>query len=65
MDEEDIIQEFLIESDENLARLDQEMVELERQPGNTELLASVFSGDRQMLAIPRHAREGAATHGAV
>jgi two-component system, chemotaxis family, chemotaxis protein CheY len=42
MDDQDIIQEFLIESGENLARLDLEMVELERQPKNRELLSSVF-----------------------
>jgi two-component system chemotaxis sensor kinase CheA len=42
MEDREIIQEFLIESNENLARLDQEMVELERQPNNRELLASIF-----------------------
>ena len=40
--DDDIIKEFLIESAENLARLDQEMVELEQQPERTDLLASVF-----------------------
>jgi two-component system, chemotaxis family, sensor kinase CheA len=42
MEDSEIVQEFLIESNENLARLDQEMVELERQPKNIELLSSVF-----------------------
>ena len=42
MDDQEIITEFLIESNENLARLDQEMVELERRPKDTQLLASVF-----------------------
>ncbi len=42
MDEQEIIREFLIESHENLARLDQEMVELEKRPHDAELLASVF-----------------------
>ena len=43
MDEEqELIREFLIESNDNLARLDQEMVELERKPGDQHLLASVF-----------------------
>jgi two-component system chemotaxis sensor kinase CheA len=42
MEDKELIQEFLIESSENLARLDQEMVELERQPKNPELLASIF-----------------------
>ena len=42
MEDQDIINEFLIESNENLGRLDQEMVELERRPQDAELLASVF-----------------------
>jgi two-component system chemotaxis sensor kinase CheA len=42
MEDSEIVQEFLIESNENLARLDQEMVDLERQPKNLELLSSVF-----------------------
>ncbi len=39
---EEITKEFLIESNENLARLDQEMVELERRPRDAGLLASIF-----------------------
>jgi two-component system chemotaxis sensor kinase CheA len=42
MDDQDIVREFLIESSENLARLDNEIVELERRPGDSELLASIF-----------------------
>jgi two-component system chemotaxis sensor kinase CheA len=42
MEEQEIIREFLIESHENLARLDQEMVELEKRPQDTCLLASIF-----------------------
>jgi len=42
MDDQDIIREFLIESNENLARLDQEMVELEQRPKDPALLASIF-----------------------
>ncbi len=42
MEDQEIIDEFLIESNENLGRLDQEMVELERRPHDAELLASVF-----------------------
>ena len=42
MDDQEVINEFLIESNENLARLDQEMVELEQRPKDTQLLASVF-----------------------
>jgi two-component system chemotaxis sensor kinase CheA len=41
MDEE-LIQEFLAESWENLGCLDTEIVELEKNPGNRDLLASVF-----------------------
>jgi len=42
MEDQEIVNEFLIESNENLGRLDQEMVELERRPNDAELLASVF-----------------------
>ena len=38
----EIVKEFLIESNENLSRLDQEIVELEQRPKDTVLLASVF-----------------------
>jgi two-component system chemotaxis sensor kinase CheA len=40
--EQDIIREFLIESSENLNRLDQEVVQLEQCPDDKELLASIF-----------------------
>ena len=40
--EEDILQEFLAESWENLSRLDTEIVALEKSPGSSELLASIF-----------------------
>jgi two-component system chemotaxis sensor kinase CheA len=42
MQDLDILQEFLIESAENLSRLDHEMVELERYPQDHDLLASIF-----------------------
>jgi two-component system chemotaxis sensor kinase CheA len=42
MDDQEIINEFLRESAENLARLDKDMVQLERQPDDRDLLASVF-----------------------
>ena len=42
MEESDLVQEFLIESAENLSRLDHEMVELERRPQDGDLLASIF-----------------------
>ncbi|MEZ5352674.1 MAG: chemotaxis protein CheW [Bryobacteraceae bacterium] len=42
MEDQEIVNEFLIESSENLARLDQEMVELEQRPADGQLLASIF-----------------------
>jgi two-component system, chemotaxis family, sensor kinase CheA len=42
MEETEIIKEFVIESNENLERLDREMVGLENRPDDRELLASVF-----------------------
>jgi len=42
MQDEDVIREFLVESHENLSRLDQELVELEKHPKDVELLASIF-----------------------
>src|ERR1700677_497723 len=36
------IREFLVESYENLSRLDQDLVELEKHPENADLLCSVF-----------------------
>jgi two-component system chemotaxis sensor kinase CheA len=39
---DEIVKEFLIESNENLDRLDQELVKLESEPSSKELLASVF-----------------------
>lgn len=42
MDDQEIINEFLIESNENLTRLEQEIVELEQRPSDLTLLASIF-----------------------
>ncbi len=43
MDETDeIVHEFVVESHENLDQLDRDFVQLEREPGSRELLASVF-----------------------
>ena len=43
MDEtQEIIKEFLIESNENLSQLDQEFVELEQRPTDQTLLSSIF-----------------------
>ena len=39
---DDLIREFLIESHEGLDRLDQDLVDLEKDPRNRETLASVF-----------------------
>ncbi len=39
---DEIVKEFLIESGENLDRLDQELVQLETDPRSKELLASIF-----------------------
>ncbi|NOT27317.1 MAG: chemotaxis protein CheA [Acidobacteria bacterium] len=41
-DNEDLIKEFLIESYENLDRLDRDLVELEKDPRNQERLGSIF-----------------------
>jgi two-component system chemotaxis sensor kinase CheA len=40
--DQDVVREFLVESYENLARLDQELVELEKCPRDSARLASVF-----------------------
>lgn len=42
VEDQEVVREFLVESNENLGRLDREMVELERNPGDSQLLASVF-----------------------
>lgn len=41
-DMDEIVQEFLIESQENLDQLDRDLVALERAPGSRELLSSIF-----------------------
>src|SRR6201996_2268854 len=40
--DQEVIREFLVESHENLSRLDQEFVELEKRPKDAALLASIF-----------------------
>lgn len=42
MDDAEIIQEFLVESHENLDELDRDLVELEQNPGSRDLLSSIF-----------------------
>jgi two-component system chemotaxis sensor kinase CheA len=39
---EEFVQEFLVECDENLDQVDQDLIALERDPRNTERLASIF-----------------------
>ncbi len=39
---DDIVREFLVESNENLDLLDRELVQLEKDPTNRDKLASIF-----------------------
>ena len=41
-DSDDIVKEFLVESCENLDRLDRELITLEKNPNDREILASIF-----------------------
>jgi two-component system chemotaxis sensor kinase CheA len=41
-DDQDVVREFLVESHENLSRLDQDLIELELRPKDASLLASIF-----------------------
>lgn len=56
---DDIVKDFLIESNENLDRLDRELVKLESDPSSKELLASIFrtihtiKGSCGFLGFPR------------
>lgn len=56
---DDLLKDFLAESAENLAQLDQDVVELERDPSNTSLLNSIFraihtiKGTCGFLGLPR------------
>ncbi len=40
--DDEIVREFLLESNENLDRLDRELVSLEKDPKNRETLSSIF-----------------------
>ena len=57
--DDEIIQEFLVESYENLDQLDRDLVELEQQPGSRDLLSSIFrtihtiKGTSGFLALSR------------
>ncbi|HYW66134.1 MAG TPA: chemotaxis protein CheA [Candidatus Dormibacteraeota bacterium] len=56
---DDIVREFLVESNENLDLLDRELITLERDPGNRETLSSIFrtihtiKGTCGFLAFPK------------
>lgn len=56
---DDLLKDFLAESAENLAQLDQDVVELERDPSNVSLLNSIFravhtiKGTCGFLGLPR------------
>ena len=57
---DDLIQEFLVESNENLDRVDSELVKPEIDPSSAELLASVFHGVHSIKGaskIPRVVRD--------
>ena len=41
-DMDEIVQEFLVESHENLDQLDQDLIALESEPGSRDLLSSIF-----------------------
>jgi len=41
-EDQEMIREFLVESHENLSRLDQDLVELEKHPQDVDLLSSIF-----------------------
>jgi len=59
MTDEEIIQEFLVESRENLDQLDQDLISMEQNPGSRELLSSIFrtihtiKGTSGFLALQR------------
>ncbi|NHC46290.1 chemotaxis protein CheW [Motilibacter aurantiacus] len=56
---DEIVQEFLVESHENLDQLDRDLVALEREPGSRDLLSSIFrtihtiKGTSGFLALTR------------
>lgn len=56
---EDIIKEFLVESHENLGKLDDDLLALEEMPGDRERIASIFrtvhtiKGTSGFLALPK------------
>jgi hypothetical protein len=61
---DEIVKDFLIESNENLDRLDQQLLKLESDPSSKELLASVFrtihtiQGSCGFLGLPARGSTG-------
>jgi two-component system chemotaxis sensor kinase CheA len=41
-EDQEIVQEFLIESNQNLSRVEQEILALEQRPGDPQILGSIF-----------------------
>jgi len=41
-EDQEIVQEFLIESNQNLSRVEQEILALEQRPGDPQILSSIF-----------------------
>src|ERR1700739_1377180 len=56
---DDLLREFLTETNENLDRVDSELVRFEREPNNAEILGNIFrlvhtiKGTCGFLALPR------------
>lgn len=63
----EIIEEFLIESNESLVQLDQDFVALEKSPDDQDLLSSIFRAIHTIKGVSGFlgfATLGAVTHGA-
>jgi len=54
---DDLIREFLLESYENLDRLDQEFVKLETEPTNLKLLKGIFRTIHTIKSLARTSNE--------
>jgi two-component system, chemotaxis family, sensor kinase CheA len=59
MSDTDIVQDFLVESSENLDRLDRDLVGLEKNPKDKAALAGVFSNqstiNKAIMAVTKSA----------
>ncbi|MFM8577832.1 MAG: Hpt domain-containing protein, partial [Planctomycetaceae bacterium] len=65
-DNREFIEEFLVESAENLDQLDRDLVALEKQPDDPERLASIFRNVHTITGnsgFVGFSRIGAVTHG--